>query len=556
MFLKDLTDKIINSVPAETLRTCIDNLSNKIEELSYKIVERDKKIQQLEAQIRKMQGLPAKPVFANKDKISELDKEDDHNDEGNGSNGNGKNKKRSDAAKKPRRKKKDLPIDKIKKVAVDPGLLDSNFKNKGYREVVVQDLFFHRNNIKFLLERFYNPETGKMIEAKLPQGFRGAYFGANLIAFIKHQYYEGDVTIKKIYKILKSIDIQISIKQINKIINDCPDELTQELESAVTAGIEKANYQQIDDTNTKLLGVKSLFTIVTCNEFFTRLFSTISKSRSRAVMALSRAERPVYKLNNHAFFVICQSKKSLKLQSTIESLISERVYEEEEVNELLESDEFSKFKPPTLRGIKTAMLVGAFYDRELGYPGEALVSDDAPQFNYLYDDHLLCWYHEFRHYKELNPVVGSHIEKLKMFFSEAKQLYRALKRWQELRTDELRNYLLNWFDELFKEKTGYRALDNRKKLTLKKMKKLLTPLFSSVNLPLTNNESERDLRGRKIKSKISLFDRTWEGVKARDLYISLKQTCRKNGVSFYQYLLDREIGSNQIPQLSEIIRAR
>ena len=68
-----------------------------------------------------------------------------------------------------------------------------------------------------------------------------------------------------------------------------------------------------------------------------------------------------------------------------------------------------------------------------------------------------------------------------------------------------------------------------------------------------NNESERDIRGRAIKRKISLFDRAWEGVRARDLYISLKQTCSKNGVSFYKFLLDRELNLQQIPQLANII---
>ena len=104
----------------------------------------------------------------------------------------------------------------------------------------------------------------------------------------------------------------------------------------------------------------------------------------------------------------------------------------------------------------------------------------------------------------------------------------------------MRDYILKWFTEFFSKQTGYKLLDIRKAQTVKKMEKLLAPLWTSVNVPLSNNESERDIRGRAIKRKISLFDRTWEGVRARDLYISLKQTCRKNGVSFYPFLLDRE----------------
>ena len=81
-----------------------------------------------------------------------------------------------------------------------------------------------------------------------------------------------------------------------------------------------------------------------------------------------------------------------------------------------------------------------------------------------------------------------------------------------------------------------------------------SPLWTDVKLPLTNNESERDLRGKVIKRKISLFDQTWEGAWARDLYISLKQTCHKNGVSFFNFLVDRKSLAGQIPQRAEIIK--
>lgn len=71
-----------------------------------------------------------------------------------------------------------------------------------------------------------------------------------------------------------------------------------------------------------------------------------------------------------------------------------------------------------------------------------------------------------------------------------------------------RDYILKWFIEYFNQKTGYKLLDYRKEMTLKKMHKLLAPLWTNVRLPLDNNESERDLRGRAIKMKISLFDKT------------------------------------------------
>lgn len=55
---------------------------------------------------------------------------------------------------------------------------------KGTRQVVVQDIIFQRNSIAFELEKFYSKEHGKTVEADLPPGYEGGYFGPNLTAFI------------------------------------------------------------------------------------------------------------------------------------------------------------------------------------------------------------------------------------------------------------------------------------------------------------------------------------------------------------------------------------
>lgn len=329
------------------------------------------------------------------------------------------------------------------------------------------------------------------------------------------------------------------------------------MDNARVAAIKKEGYQQIDDTNVNILGVETSFTTVTCNPSFTNLYTSLSKNRFNAVMALCGGnKKPLYKMNLQAIIVASASSPSLKIQLIMQKWQGERVYTEDEVIKFFKHVDFVKLKPPILRNIKTAMLIGAFYDGHLGVTGEALVSDDAPQFNNIYDNHILCWYHEMRHYKDLNPVFKGHQTQLTMFFTEVKMMYKVFKKWCQTRDNELRNYIFKWFNEYFKESTGYRLLDNRKKMTFEKMAKLLAPLWTNVFVPLENNESERDLRGRSIKNKkISLFDRSWDGVKARDLYISLKQTCRKNGVSFYQYLLDRTQSLGQLPQLSEIIQA-
>jgi len=52
---------------------------------------------------------------------------------------------------------------------------------------------------------------------------------------------------------------------------------------------------------------------------------------------------------------------------------------------------------------------------------------------------------------------------------------------------------------------------------------------------------------------LSAGTRSENGRKARDTFLSLKKTCRKLGVSFWEYLLDRLQNKNQIPPLAGLM---
>ena len=56
------------------------------------------------------------------------------------------------------------------------------------------------------------------------------------------------------------------------------------------------------------------------------------------------------------------------------------------------------------------------------------------------------------------------------------------------------------------------------------------------------------------KRKISAGTRSKAGRRCRDTFASLKKTCRKHGLSFWEYLKDRVSGRNSIPALGELIR--
>lgn len=89
--------------------------------------------------------------------------------------------------------------------------------------------------------------------------------------------------------------------------------------------------------------------------------------------------------------------------------------------------------------------------------------------------------------------------------------------------------------------------------TRKKVDKLLL-FLKYPQLPLHNNLCENDLRERIIKRKVSLQNRSHQGVKAWDLMLSLASTCRKNNLSFWRYLEDRISERESIPPLGKYIR--
>jgi hypothetical protein len=68
--------------------------------------------------------------------------------------------------------------------------------------------------------------------------------------------------------------------------------------------------------------------------------------------------------------------------------------------------------------------------------------------------------------------------------------------------------------------------------------------------------SEQDIRDYVKKRKISGSTRSEQGRRCRDTFASIKKTCRKNTISFWEYLNDRLRNAHQIPQLGELLRQR
>ena len=108
------------------------------------------------------------------------------------------------------------------------------------------------------------------------------------------------------------------------------------------------------------------------------------------------------------------------------------------------------------------------------------------------------------------------------------------------------------FDEIFTQKTDYQMLN----LSIERLyenKDELLLVLDRPEIPLHNNLSENDIREYVKRRKISGSTRSELGRRCRDTFTSLKKTCRKLGVSFWEYLLDRFSSGQKIPLLPKLI---
>ena len=130
-----------------------------------------------------------------------------------------------------------------------------------------------------------------------------------------------------------------------------------------------------------------------------------------------------------------------------------------------------------------------------------------------------------------------------------------MKDYKQHPTAKRKRELARRFDTVFIQKTRYATLDRLlRRLHMNKSELLL--VLERPEVPLHTNDSERDIRDHVKKRKISGDMRSEHGRQCRDTFSSLKKTCRKLGISFWDYLTDRISCTDQIPLLPHIIEQR
>jgi hypothetical protein len=535
----------LQAIPDENARQLIRKLLNLIEQLSADLRDAQAENQRLRDEINRLKGEQGKPQFKAQ-KPEAPAPATDHSSE---------KERRKPRQRHKKSKQAEIQIDREEVLEVPREDLPADAEFKGYERVVVQDIVIKTDNVCFHKEKFYSASTQQSYQAELPRGYDGQY-GPGVKALVPALYFGMGSSEPKILEFLVNAGIQISAGQVSNFVIKEQDEFHAEKDAVCEAGLRSSPWQHTDDTKTQVDG-ENQHCHVLCNPAYTIYHTLPHKDRLSVLDVLRNGRERRFCLNQMALDLLEQAPLSKKVRLALQTWRSDTV-----MPETIFDTSLLRWLPAMgemqRKYIRDAAAIAA-YHLESDWPViETLVCDDAPQFNWLTRSLALCWVHEGRPYKKLIPVVPQHRALLDGFLGDFWKYYDKLLDFQErfkstgqCSNDE-RTALEAEFDTLFATTTGYDQLDQRIARTRAKKASLLMVL-RHPEIPLHNNPAELGVRQRVRKRDVSFGPRTQDGRRAWDTFMSLAETCKKVGVSFYAYLRNRMSGSNAIPHLAELV---
>jgi hypothetical protein len=530
----------LNAIEEENARELVKRLLNMVEQLSREARELRVENQRLRDEVNRLKGEQGKPdIKGNK---APSPKADDSSEPE-------RHKKR---ARHKKSKKVEVRIDREETVKVDAKQLPADAEYKGYETVVVQDIQIKTENVLFRKEKYYSASRHKMYLAQLPPGY-GGQFGPGIKSLILTLYFGVGTSEPKIREFLLNVGVQISSGEVSNLLIQKQEEFHAESEAVYEAGLRSSVWQQSDHTETRKNGQRQHCQVV-CNPVYTSYHTRPKADRLTALDVLRQGRKRIFLLNEEAFEYLENVALSKAAREVLPKWRSDKVWEEATFLKRLDQ------VLPNLNVQQRTAILGAAavaaYHAEKGVPiVDTLVCDDASVFHWLTRTIMLCWVHDGRAYKKLEPVIALHRQRLEEFRKRYWEYYDQLLAYREKPTAKERKRLERQFDILFATETGYHDLDQRIAKTRVKKASLLQVL-QHPELPLHNNASELAVRQRVRKRDVSFGPRTQLGLQAWDTFMTLADTARKLGISFYAYIRDRVAETKQIPPMSLLVTKR
>ena len=496
-----------------------------------RIEQLEDRVHQLEDEIARLKGLKARPRIAPSTLETRPRPPRDSNAKRPGS------AKRSKTAELIITAEKIIPL-----VDKPPGSIF-----RGYEDFVVQDLELKPCVTRYRRERWLTPD-GQNVVAPLPADvLPGSHFGPDLICYVLHQYHNQHVTQPLLLEQLRQLGIDISAGELSRILTEGKDTFHQEKAELLPTGLAVSSYVQVDDTGARHQGHNGSCTHIG-NELFAFFASTQSKSRVNFLDILRRPHTD-YRINKQAVAHWQRQRLPAKVIHKLRrgpKAFADSTAWRSRLRQL------GITKPRHIQIATEGALLGSLIAHGVS-PELVILSDGAEQYDVLV--HAACWLHAERPLAHLIAYSDEHAAAIAKVRGQIWELYQDLKEYRQGPEPSRRSDLEARFDALCAQRTGFPSIDGVLK-TMRSHRAALLLVLDRPEVPLHNNLSEGHLRDYVKKRKISGSTRSDLGRAARDTFASLKKTCRRLGVNFWDYLQDRVRGEGQIPRLADLIRQK
>ena len=546
LVMPDSTDPKVQEWITEAL-ALMEIVTNEREELK-------KENQRLKDENNRLKGEQGKPdIKANTNK-----KQGDHSSESERKNKKGTSSKDENSSKDKKKKRNRQPkisrikVDREKICPIDKSILPPDATFKGYSDSIVQDIKIITDNVKYRREVYYSASMNKSYYGNLPIEVAGhGEYGVGIRSLLPLFKSECHLSEKSILSFFHNFGIVISPGYISNQWTKGYDFLHQEKSDIYQTGLKNGLYQQIDDTGARVKG-KNYYTHIICNSSYAAFFTTPRKDRLTVLDIFKNFTPREFIYDSKAVDILKSFKLSKKIRRGLDSLLeNHQRYDDASFDKLLNGIPMRLGSNQRTR-IKEACAIAAYW-KQTEFPViEQLICDDAPQFKQLTKHLGLCWIHDGRHYKKLNPLFKYHQQIVDNFLKRYWDYYHQLLDYKQSPEPAESTRLAKDFDELFHTQTDYEQLNNRIAKTLAKRKELLLAL-KYPKLPLHNNASELAARVQARYRDVSLHTMSEKGTKIKDTIMTISQTAKKLGVRTYEYLYDRVSGHYNMPSLAQLI---
>ena len=370
--------------------------------------------------------------------------------------------------------------------------------------------------------------------APLPAGIVGG-FGPQLRRFILAAHVQEQVTTERLVALLNGIGVEISKRQVVRLLTGPLDDFVAEDRDVLRAGLATARWITVDDTSARHARADGVTTQIGDDRF--AVFRTGTSKSREAFLSLLRAGHADYVIDETALAYIRARGLAGPVIEMLAAHPAKRF-----------ADAASWAAHLTVLGIDGLCVTpdpvqiateGALWG-SIKHHGllqsTVIVSDDAGQFRV--GEHALCWVHAERLVHKLVPATPEQRRAVEVMRALIWWFYADLKAYKCDPSARSAAALRARFDRIFGRRTGYVTLDRLlARLHLRRAE--LLRVLQRPEIPLHTNGSENDIRTCVTKRKISGGTMSTAGRTARDVMLGLMKTCNKLGVSFFRYLGDR-----------------